>query len=244
MAVLAVAMALVSGMIFWVAKSVLRSAGLKNPQPQVASTATNQNFPPAQPVGAPLAPVPAVAGAATKTKPVNRLGVPEFSWFRVHPFPAAETNGDYAWTAEDGKDTNIIRQLAHNALEYQRMVVENSTIYRRQLVYHTKGFSLLAQQAVQTGQRIQQLTLPGLDGQELPVVVTKTDLESGGDRGLFYGKLPGRPGSMVTVAFINGREAFTVVSPDDQIYLQAEAREPGEIVVKSIDPNSYGGAED
>lgn len=243
-AIYIVAVVMLSGLSFWALKSVSRSAASGFPQPQVASAGTNQNSLPTQPTGAPPTAVPAVAGRIVNVKSVDRLGVPEFAWFRVHPFAAAETNGDYAWTAEDGKDTNIIRQLAHNALEYQRMVAENSTIYRRQLVYHAKGFSLLAQQAVQTGRRIQQLTLPGLDGQELPVVVTKTDFESGGDRGLFYGKLPGRPDSMVTAAFINGREAFTVVSPQDQIYLQAEARGPGEIVVKSIDPNTYGGAQD
>jgi hypothetical protein len=45
---------------------------------------------------------------------------------------------------------------------------------------------------------------------------------------------------MVTVAFVNGREAFTVISHQNQTYLQAEAREPGEILVKKIDPNTYG----
>jgi hypothetical protein len=158
-----------------------------------------------------------------------------------HPFAVAHESAAYQWTAADGKDTNIIRRLAHNDLEYERMVKENPTIYRRQLVYHKAGFTLQAQQAVQSGQSIRQVTLPGLDGQELSVAVTKTDLESGGDRGIFYGKLPDRPDSLVTVAFINGREAFTVVSPQDQLYLHAESHEPGELVVKSVDPKTYGG---
>lgn len=193
--------------------------------------------PPAAGIGAQKLPGPA---ASPNTTP---LPAAEFSWFRAHPFPAAASNSVYAWTAEDGKDTNVIRQLAHNELEYQRMVKENDTIYRRQLVYHPEGFTLLAQQAVQSGQSIQQLTLPGFDGQELPVTVTKTDFESAGDRGLFYGKLPGQTDSLVTVAFIGGREAFTVVSPRDQIYLQGESREPGEIVVKQIDPKKYAAGE-
>ena len=176
--------------------------------------------------------------------PSNHLPVPRFSWFQVHPFPASQTNGAYEWTAADGKDTNVIRQLAHNELEYQRMVAENPAIYRRQLVYHTDAFTLQAQQAVQAGQKIEQIILPGLDGQEFQVAVTKTDFESGGDRGLFYGKLQDDPNSMVTAAFINGREAFTVVSSQDQVYLQGESREPGEIVVKSIDPKTYGGTSD
>ena len=166
--------------------------------------------------------------------------MPAFSWFRSHPFKVAKAASGFEWTAEDGKDTNIIRQLAHNELEYQRMVNENSVIYRRQLVYHPEGFTVSAQRAVQAGQSIPQLTLPGLDGQELPVTVTRTDFESGGDKGIFYGKLAGDPDSMVTVAFINGWESFTVVSKQNQIFLHAEAREPGELVVKKIDPSTYG----
>lgn len=188
--------------------------------------------------------VPMLATNAASSPLASRLPVPAFSWFRPHPFPVSKSSGAFEWTEEDGKDTNVIRQLAHNELEYQRMVAENATIFRRQLVYHPEGFTLQAQQAAQSGQSIQQITLPGLDGQVLQVNVTKTDFESGGDKGLFYGKLPGEPDSMVTAAFINGREAFTVVSPQEHLYLQAEAREPGEIVVKSIDPKTYGGAAD
>ena len=70
--------------------------------------------------------------------------------------------------------------------------------------------------------------------------VTRTDFKDGGKRGVFYGKLPGDPNSFVTVAFINGREAFTVISPQNQIHLVGEAREPGEIVVKNINPATYG----
>jgi len=158
-----------------------------------------------------------------------------------HPFAVVHESPDYAWTAEDGMNTNVIHQLARNPSEYQRMVTENQTIYRRQLVYHPAGFTLLAQRALQAGRGIRQLTLPGLDGQEFAVTVTKTDFESGGDRGLFYGQLPGRTNSMVTVTFVSGHEAFTVISPQDHIYLQAEAREVGEILVKSINPETYGG---
>ena len=183
--------------------------------------------------------IPLVTNDSTS---VTGSGLPTatFSWFQAHPFKEVKSAGGFSWTAEDGKDTNIIRELAHNELEYQRMVNENGTIYRRQLVYHPAGFTLQAQHAAQSGQGIQQLTLPGLDGQELAVAVTKTDFESGGDKGLVYGTLAGDPDSMVTVAFINGWESFTVVSRRIQVFLHAEAREPGEMVVKQIDPNTYG----
>jgi hypothetical protein len=184
--------------------------------------------------------IPSTANPAPNLKATNRLPAPTFPRFQLHPFKVIKSSGTFEWTAEDGKDTNVIRQLAHNELEYRRMVNENGAIYRRQLVYHPEGFTLQAQRAVQAGRGIQQLTLPGLDGQELPVTVTKTDFESGGDKGIFYGKLAGDPDSMVTLAFINGWESFTVISRQNQVFLHAEAREPGELVVKKIDPNTYG----
>jgi hypothetical protein len=233
---------LIFGMVFWLAKKPAPAvAPTNNLSPGVSNNtlkSINSAIASQTPSSPPL---------TTNTAAVNwpgRLPVPQFSWFQVHPFKAAQTNGEFEWTAEDGKDTNIIRQLAHNELEFQRMVSENPTIYRRQLVYHLEGFTLLAQQALQSGQGVQQITLPGLDGHELHVTVTKTDFESGGDRGLFYGQLPGETDSLVTAAFINGREAFTVASPQEHLFLQGESREPGELVVKSIDPNTYGGKGD
>jgi len=159
---------------------------------------------------------------------------------KANVFKVAQSNGPYQWTAEDGTDTNVIRRLAHNDGEYRRMLIENNTIFRRQLVYHTNPFAQQVQQAVQSGRAIQRVTLPGLDGQLLTANVTRTESKDGGRQGQLYGQLPGRPDSMVTVAFINDREAFTVISPEDQIYLQAEAHDPGQIVVKSINPSTYG----
>jgi hypothetical protein len=187
-----------------------------------------------------LNPVPTATTNAASSPLASRLPGPTIPWFRPHPFPVSKSSGAFEWTAEDGKDTNVILQLAHNELEYQRMVTENATIFRRQLVYHTEPFTLLAQKAIQSGQSIQQITLPGLDGQLLPVVVTRTDLKDGGNQGQVYGQLPGQPDSMVTMAFVSNREAFTVISPQDKIYLQAESHDPSQIVVKSINPNTYG----
>ncbi len=160
--------------------------------------------------------------------------------FRLHPFAATKVSGPFQWTSEDGTDTNIIQQIAHNDHEYHRMVLENKTIYRRQLVYFNNSFASRAQNAVQAHQGIEQITLPGLDGQTFTVHVTKTDFRNGGSKGRIYGHLQDDPDSMVTVAFVNDREAFTIISARDQVYLQAESREPGEVIVKSINPKTYG----
>jgi hypothetical protein len=163
-----------------------------------------------------------------------------YPWFRLHPLTATKTNGVFQWTQDDGMDTNVIRQIAHNDKEYHRMVLENPTIYRRQLVYFANSFASLVQNALEKHQGIKYITLPGLDGRIFTVDVTKTDFKNNGYRGRIYGNLHGESDSMVTVAFVNNREAFTIISPHDRIYLQAEAREPGEVIIKSINPTTYG----
>ena len=60
------------------------------------------------------------------------------SGFQERPFPGGFESTNSQWTTADGKDTNCIRLLAHNPLEYARMVEENPRIFRRQLVYLKK----------------------------------------------------------------------------------------------------------
>ena len=57
---------------------------------------------------------------------------------------------------------------------------------------------------------------------------------------MFSGKLVGNDDSLVTLAFIDGREAFTILSPKENIFLVGEPREDGQVIVKVIDPNTYG----
>ncbi len=86
---------------------------------------------------------------------------------------------------------------------------------------------------------MKQLTLPGLDGREVVFDITRADLEASLQSGTFAGQIPGHPNSMVTLAYKFGREAFTVISPDDGIFLQGWPREPGEVIVTSFDPDTY-----
>lgn len=162
------------------------------------------------------------------------------SGFQEHPFPVGYESTNSQWTTADGKDTNIIRQLAHNPLEYARMVEENPRIFRRQLVYLKKTAAAVLEDAKLTGTPVKQLTLPGLDGRELQFEITQDDSQGSSRQGMMSGHLAGNPNSRVTFAFQDGREAYTVLSPDDYIYLVGEPREPGQIIVKAIDPNTYG----
>ena len=162
-----------------------------------------------------------------------------FAGFRKRPFAVAEKSADYQWTAEDGKQPDVIRQLAHNELEYERLAEENARILRRQLVYAGQTADQFIQQSRLSGEPIRQFTLPGLDGKEFRVEISQMDLSPSGQQGTFSGHLAGRLDSMVTFAFKGGREGFTVLSPADDTYLVGEPREPGELIVKSINPATY-----
>lgn len=183
---------------------------------------------------------PIASTGATNTVVSNEAGrMKLFAGFRKRPFAVTQKSADYQWTAEDGKQPDAIKQLAHNELEYERLAGEGTRILRRQLVYALQTADQLVQQSRVSGTPIRQLSLPGLDGKEFQVEITQADLSPSGQQGTFSGHLVGRLDSMVTFAFKGGREAFTVLSPSDSTYLVGEPREPGELIVKSINPATY-----
>ena len=166
--------------------------------------------------------------------------LPNYPDFQERPFSVAYESPAVQWTLADGKDTNIIRQLAHNHLEYDRMVGENSRIFRRQLVYLKETPAAVLEQAKLAGQAVQQLTLPGVDGQEFQFDIGKRDGNGSSRQGMFSGYLAGNSDSLVTLAFVDGRVAYTVLSPKDNVFVVGEPREDGQVIVKAIDPNTYG----
>ena len=160
--------------------------------------------------------------------------------FQERPFPVAYESAKVQWTLADGKDTNVIRQLAHNPLEYDRMVEENPRIFKRQLVYLKQTAASVFEQAKLRGEKVRQLTLPGVDGQELQFEIVKSYGSGSSRQGMFNGRLVGNLDSQVSFAFQDGREAFTVLSPKENIFVVGEPREAGQVMVKAIDPNTYG----
>jgi hypothetical protein len=162
-----------------------------------------------------------------------------FASFQKHPFAAVKTNSAFGWTVEDGTKPEVIRQLAHNELEFERMAAESDRVFRRQLVYHNDTVAAQIERAKLTGVPLSELQLPGLDGQEIQFQIASTDLSPSAQQGSFSGRVAGRPDSAATFAFKGGREAFTIISPADNLYLFGEPREPGEIIVKSVDISKY-----
>jgi hypothetical protein len=157
----------------------------------------------------------------------------------LRPLPVSRSSATHEWTGEDATSPVVIEKIAHNPDEFVRLVEENDRILRRQRVYRSEPAWELVERARASGEPVRRLTLPGFDGQEVQVEVTRVDVEPSGLSGSFGGHVADRPKSLVTLAFIRGREAFTVVSPDDGVFLQGHPREPGELLVTSFDPEKY-----
>lgn len=157
----------------------------------------------------------------------------------LRPLPVSLTSPAHEWTEGDASDISVIERIAHNSDEAVRMLEENERIHRRQLVYRKETAAALVQRARATGETVRKLTLPGLDGRELEFEIQRADLALSGLSGSFAGRLAGQPDSMVILSFRGNREAFSVSAPQENLHLQADPREPGEIIVKAIDPATY-----
>ena len=185
----------------------------------------------------PTAPPPPAAAAPPAP------AVENFSDFALRPFAVTRRSENHEWTEEDGKLPGVIRKLAHNRLEEQKMLGENPAVYRRQLVYRKQAATDLVKEAERSGIPLQTVPVPGFDGTEWMIEVYKVDSVDGGSEGTIYGRLPGQPNSLVTLTFIGPSECFSLLSPDQDLYIQGDPREPGEIIVKKINPSMMGGEE-
>lgn len=75
-----------------------------------------------------------------------------FADFQRHPFSVVREDTAFGWTSEDGKNPDVIRKLAHNELEFERLAEESDRIYRRELVYHKDTVDAQIQRAKLAGQ--------------------------------------------------------------------------------------------
>lgn len=180
------------------------------------------------------APIP----SATPTTPLTAARLPSAADGIVsRPLAVATESASHAWTREDAKDPAVIDRLAHGPEEFLRMVEENDRIKRRQLVYRKEPVALLLEQARASGVPLTRFTLPVLDGAEVEVEVLETQID--GHRGAVIGRIVGQPDSLACVGFSGSCESFNILAPSSGLFIAADAREPGEVILKEIDPAVY-----
>ena len=223
----------------WVAIAERDSGATRTAPETRPRTPTDTPASPTPPRTAPLATPP----SASSSPPPAAPAVENFPDFSPRPFAIVGESANHEWTAEDGKLPAIIRQLAHNPHEERKMVAENPAVYRRQLVYRKQAAADLLQEAQRSGAPLKTIPIPGFDGAEWMVEVYQIDTIDGGAEGTIFGRLPGQPNSLVTLSFIGPSECFSLLSPDQNLFVQGDPREPGEIIVKRINPDLMGGEE-
>ncbi len=155
----------------------------------------------------------------------------------LRPLSASVETERHAWTREDAKAPEVIELLAHNPDEFTRMMEENTRIKRRQLVYRKEPVALLIEQARASGKPFTRFTLPALDGKEVEVEVLETRVD--GHRGAVMGRIVGQLDSLACVGFSGACESFNIMAPEDGLFIAADSREPGEVILKEIDPAVY-----
>ena len=181
------------------------------------------------------APLQAPAASAPTPPPAPRANptAPQI----LRPLSASVETERHAWTREDAKAPEVIELLAHNPDEFTRMMEENTRIKRRQLVYRKEPVALLIEQARASGKPFTRFTLPALDGKEVEVEVLETRVD--GPRGAVMGRIVGHLDSLACVGFSGACESFNIMSPEDGLFIAADSREPGEVILKEIDPAVY-----
>lgn len=178
-----------------------------------------------------------IASKDTTPAPTTPLSTPPPGASARPRLSAGVKTERHVWTREDAKAPEVIQLLAHNPDEYARMMEENGRIKRRQLVYRNEPVALLLEQARAEGRALSRITLPAMDGKEVDVEILESNLD--GHRGALMGRIVGRLDSVACVGFSGAYESFNLMSPQDGLYIAAEAREPGEIILKEIDPAVY-----
>ena len=158
----------------------------------------------------------------------------------LRPLPVSQSGPHNEWTSDDATQPEVLGKIAHNPDEFIRMYEENNRIKRRQLVYRKQSVPQLVREARDHNTPFTSFVLPGLNGQEYEVAVNEVRLLPNGRDGSANGHLKNHLHSIVSVGFANGCESYNIISPDDGIYLAADAREPGEVIVKEIDPEKFG----
>jgi len=156
-------------------------------------------------------------------------------WYREpRPFSVSHESDHFQWTAEDGKRSEIIQQLANNSEMAKYLEKLNVMTEQRQLVYPKELLEQHAAEAFQ-GKR-DTLTLPGFSGKEYQVKimnVAQKEVENGVISNYLMGEVVGVPGSLVELVHENGYYHGSI-QDGKPTSIEWSNRENGEWILSSL----------
>lgn len=158
--------------------------------------------------------------------------------FVMHPFEISSSSINHSWTNVQIMSPAEIDQVVHNDIERMHVMEETAFVTGRQLVYQKVSFQDLAEKNLATGKELETIIVPGFDGKEYEVVVTKWEASGKDDEvreGHLSGHLKDDPKSEVVWAYYEGMESGVISSEALNIELNIVPREERQIIVNQID---------
>ena len=172
--------------------------------------------------------------ATARARPVKAEPDPETIYWELEPqpFEPVKTNAGFSWTAEDGRQPEIIRKLSTNPEMASALEEENTFTSRRQLIYAPADFGEKAQK-IYSGEAT-EITLPGFDGETFKVSIDHiTPIDTLNVSGSFTGKIEGATESVVVAASDN--DIWSIGIDIDGKHYQIQSRSQGEWIINDVD---------
>lgn len=151
---------------------------------------------------------------------------------KPRPFQVAKTSEGFEWTAENGLDPSVTKELSLNSEMEKALTDEGLFTYRRQLIYPPAGFADTARQVL--GGDLEEVTLPGFDGETFKVLIDDThtiDLDQ--VSGSFTGTIEGATESLVVAA--SDKDHWSIGIDVDGQHYQIQNRGHGEWILSDLD---------
>lgn len=178
---------------------------------------------------------------------VNEEGDTVYEDFVLDPFEIVKSSPNHDWTGVNIVKPEQIDKIAHNDAERDRLIKETIYTPQRQLIYQKVSVQDRILASIANGQDLTTIIIPGLDGEELEVVITDLTTQPGeGDvtEGYLGGHLATDPESVVSWGYYDGVESGSVFSQKEGLHLEFSPREERQLILSTTDFEALNAYED
>ena len=136
---------------------------------------------------------------------------------------------------DESATLELIGHIARSPEERERLLEENEWIRSRELVQVEESFRSIADR-LRNGEVIERLTLPGLDGSSVEVILDPDGQEiNSGRSGILYGTVPDAPESTVVLAFYEDADSGIINMPSRRQTISYDPAGDHRMVVRDLD---------